>query len=435
MVQKKTSFFLYLLLVGGISFLLYPVFWGTRSFFAKRRWKRFWPPKKTLPQKNRPRVWVHALSLGEMYSAFPLFDELLEYSIELVCTTSTQSGMEAVQKAYADKLADIRFFPFDHPVAVLRTVADLDPDFFILVETDLWPFFMATLKQRKIPSLWVNVRISDKAFKGYSRLSSLMQPAINSFTGIIPQSVSDGERLEKLGVHPGILLPAGNTKGDRKEPDGNMEELAEVRKIIGTRTDDFIWICGSIHPGEEKFIAKALSNKQLQGEKIFCLLVPRYPEKSSSFFSSLEEEGISASLLSNGKPLEEEKVLIIDRMGILTDLYSLGDAAFVGGSLMPPIKGHNPLEPAMAGIPVMMGVHCEDFLDSFNGLLGVNAARTVKTPEDIAESLYFWIKHPDKRIENGNAGRVFAEMGKGTSKRAVQFVMDHLKEPHGEKAH
>ncbi|MDL2286242.1 hypothetical protein LJC24_02220 [Desulfococcaceae bacterium OttesenSCG-928-F15] len=427
-MRKRLFFLFYLLVSGGLSLLLYPLVMAlsSLSIIPKHVRKRFWPEKRPLPAKSRPRIWVHALSLGEMYSAFPLLDELQKYPVELVCTASTRSGMAAVQKAYSGKVADIRFFPLDHPLAVIRTMEDLDPDFFILVETDLWPFFMHRLTEKGIPSLWVNVRISEKTLKGYSRLSFLMKSAINAFTGVMPQGALDLERLKILGLFPEKILPAGNLKLDRKIPDSSRENIADIRDFLGDCTDRFIWICGSLHLEEIEFVAKIFSSKAFGERKTLCLLVPRYPDESPAFLAFLEKEGISASIVSEKEKLDTESVLIIDRMGILADLYSLGNAAFVGGSAAP-LRGHNPLEPAMAGIPVMMGTHHEDCLDSFTGLLEEGAARLIKTPEDAMQCLSFWMDNPEKRIESGMAGKNFVEKNKGATGRAVRFVMEHLR--------
>lgn len=417
----------YIFILGFLFLLVFPmmIFMPSRSLIPEHIRKRVWPKKKPLSSTNLPCVWVHALSLGEVYSAFPLIEELLRQPFRVVCTASTRSGMAALQEAFSERLAACRFFPLDHPLAVLRTVEDLAPDFFILVETDLWPFFMHTLKRKKIPGLWVNARISDKTFKGYSRFSFLMRPAMNVFSGIIPQGALDRERLQSLGVRPERILPPGNLKQDRKTlgPDG--KGTSEVRAYLGNLENSFVLVCGSFHLGEEKFLAHILSHEKIREKKIVCLLVPRHPEQAASFFASLNEEGISASIFSEGN-FNGEGVVVIDRMGILSDLYFLGDAAFVGGSILP-FRGHNPLEPAMAGIPVIMGPHYEDFMEISLGLFETGAAVLTRTPEKAAEYIQDWMEHPEKKIAAGKAGKIFAEKGRGTSRRAVRFVMDHLK--------
>jgi 3-deoxy-D-manno-octulosonic-acid transferase len=388
---------------------------------------RFWPDVGPLTQKDtRPCIWIHALSLGEMLSALPLVEALREKrpDIRLVCTAATRSGMEAAQKHLKNRVAAIHYFPLDHPLAVHRMLDALAPDLFVLVETDLWPYFMHALSRRKIPALWVNARISDKSLKGYARLSLLMGPAMTRFEAIVPQSPEDGLRLQRLGVGRERLLPWGNLKHDRAMPDPLNPDLEDVRAWILRRRPAFIWICGSLHPGEEPFVAKVLSHPCMEGRNLLTLVVPRHPEKSSEFETRFRSLGLEPWIFSRNPP-SEASLAILDRMGILNDLYALGHGALVGGSFVP-LRGHNPLEPAMAEVPVLMGPHREDFEESWQGLCAAGGGFGVKDADEMRERLLFWMDHPLEGREAGRAGRRFVLEGRGVVSVIVDWIGKRL---------
>lgn len=416
---------LYALLAGSLALVLLPFFFCLSLCFSlpPRFRQRFWPVSQPLHPKEGALVWVHALSLGEVLSALPLMEALHTVrGLRLVMTVSTRSGMEAATRALSGKVEALRYFPLDHPLAVSRILRDLSPDFFVLVETDLWPFFMYRLGRKGIPSLWMNVRISDKTLTGYARFSSLMYPAMARFRAVMPQSPEDARRLSCLGLPPSRILPWGNAKHDRALPDPRNPDLSELRCFIEKRRADFIWICGSLHPGEEGIVAQTLG--LLKNENLLTLVVPRHPDKSLLLEKGFAAGGQEAFIFS-AHPPEAASLILVDQMGLLADLYALGDAAFVGGSLVP-LRGHNPLEPAMAGIPVLMGPHTEDFTESWRGLCDRGAAFEIRDATGMADQLLYWMRHAGARQRAGDCGKAFVLEGKGAVARAVSFVLENL---------
>ncbi|MCW7754093.1 hypothetical protein OOT00_08845 [Desulfobotulus sp. H1] len=392
------------------------------SFFSPHVQQRIWPSRVSLPTKKGPLIWIHALSLGEVLSVFPLVDLLMEKrpDMQIFFTVSTRSGMDAAMDSLAQKVADIRYFPLDHPLAVNRMLKDVEPDVFILVETDVWPFFMRAIQKRNIPSLYVNARISQKTFAGYRRLAPVMGPALKAFHSVFPQSSVDAERLLALGLDPRVLEACGNMKHDRSLPDPEQSALDPVRTLIGRQSPSFVWVCGSIHPGEEQVVAEALRHRALEGRKILTFLVPRHPDKAVQFCESLQSMGLDACLLSS-LPKDNQRIVVVDCMGILKDLYGLGQAALVGGSFLP-LRGHNPLEPAMAGIPVVMGPGTEDFHESWQGLCEIGAGFPLKDGASLAARILFWMDHPEERTRAGLAGKSFVMRGRGTTLRIFQRI-------------
>ncbi|TYT75630.1 3-deoxy-D-manno-octulosonic acid transferase [Desulfobotulus mexicanus] len=398
------------------------------SILPQRFQQRFWPKKNLLPYGKGPVVWIHALSLGEVLSALPLVDLLSDEKpdIQIVFTASTRSGMEAAKKNLGCRGVEIRFFPLDYPMAVNRVLADLHPDVFVLTETDLWPLFMGAIRKRNIPSVFVNARISDKTFRGYLRLSCVMGPALKTFRAIIPQSSVDADRLLRLGVEGERIGLPGNLKHETSMPDPESPALSPVRNWLLQQQASFVWVCGSMHPGEESFLADVLTDARLKEIKIHTLLVPRHPDKTPLFEKMLQERGLGVQVLSRHSG-EKASVLIVDSMGLLKDLYALSHGALVGGSIIH-LRGHNPLEPAMAGIPVSMGPSSEDFAESWQGLTDAGAGFSVRTPEEMADILLLWINEEKKRKAAGEAGRNYVLRGRGAARRAFDLVCDLLGE-------
>ncbi|TWI64816.1 3-deoxy-D-manno-octulosonic-acid transferase [Desulfobotulus alkaliphilus] len=398
------------------------------SIFPPHFQQRFWPKKNLLTHGQGPVIWIHALSLGEVLSALPLValfsDERPD--IQIVFTASTRSGMEALKKNSGSRLADIRYFPLDHPVAVNRVLSDLHPDIFVLVETDLWPLFMGGIRKRKIPAIFVNARISDKTLKGYLRLSRIMGPALKTFRAIIPQSPVDAQRLLRLGVEAESIRSPANLKHDSSLPDPENPALAPVRDWLLQQTASFVWVCGSLHPGEEHFLSDVLTDERLGGAAIHTLLVPRHPENAPLFEKALQDRGLRVEVLSRHSG-EKASVLIVDSMGLLKDMYALSHGALVGGSIIS-LRGHNPLEPAMAGIPVSMGPSSEDFAESWQGLQDAGGGFSVRTPEEMADLLLLWKNEENKRKAAGEAGRNYVLRGRGAARRAFDLVCDLLGE-------
>lgn len=313
----------------------------------------------------RLTIWVHALSLGEVLSAIPLVNELEErFGREaLVFSASTLSGFETAGQRIAPLVRQVFFFPYDLLFSVALAVKRIDPDLVIVVETDLWPNFMDRLAAKQVPALLVNARLSDRATKGYRRIGPIVKPLLNAFQKICVQSHADAGRFQLIGARAEKVFVTGNLKFDMPHQPFTGRDLEFRQRLFQLEDTDRVLVAGSTHPGEEEVLLAGFGRLVKQWPNIKLILAPRDPERAGSVTNLAAGCGFNAATMS---ALEKQTsagpvaVIVIDQIGILAQAYALGDLAFVGGSLVA-AGGHNPLEPAACGKPVLFGPDMRDF--------------------------------------------------------------------------
>lgn len=331
---------------------------------------------KGLPA-GRPRIWVHGLSLGEVTSARALVRGLRETYPEalLIFSTTTTSGRRQAEAVIASDVDLLIAFPLDFYWSVNRFVELLAPDLFVMVETDLWPNFLAALKRRQVAAVLVNGRISAESLARYRRFPAFFAGLFNSFAYLAMQTGEEAANLAALGVAPEKLVTLGNLKYDarfeKSRAGGEAERFAGLLPLLSGRT---VWVAGSTHPGEEEVVLQTYSELRAQFPELYLILAPRNPGRVGEVGRLAAGLGLRAVLRSQAGA-DGGDLLLLDTMGELAGLYSLGSLAFVGGSLVPE-RGHNPLEPVLFGQPVMFGPHMEDFAEIADELLAVGAAGT-----------------------------------------------------------
>ncbi len=312
-----------------------------------------------------PTIWVHALSLGEVLSAVPLVQALEKRfgRDALVFSASTLSGFETAGQRITSSVRQVFFFPYDLLFSVVLAVRRVDPALVIIVETDLWPNFMARLAARQVPVLLVNARLSDRSTKGYRRVGPVVRPLLNAFRTICVQSSADADRFRLLGARADQLIVTGNLKFDIQTQSLTGHELESRRRLFRLDHSDRVIVAGSTHPGEEEVLLAGFGQLIKQWPAMKLILAPRDPERADLVKTLAAGYGLKAACLSDleGQPsASPAAVIVIDRIGILAQAYALGDLAFVGGSLVA-AGGHNPLEPAACGKPVLFGPDMSDF--------------------------------------------------------------------------
>jgi len=359
---------------------------------------------KGLPA-GRPRIWVHALSLGEVNSALALVRGLRDKYPEgvLVFSASTSSGRRQAE-AVIGPVADLHIaFPLDFYWVVNRFVRLLAPDLFVQVETDLWPNFMTVLRRREVAAVLVNGRISADSLANYRRFPQFFSGLFNSFTFLAMQTREEVANLSALGVVPDKLLTLGNLKYDllveKSVGDRVSAGFADLLPLLAGRT---VWVAGSTHPGEEDVILQTYSELRHQFPELYLILAPRNPGRVGEVGRLAAGLGLRTVLRSR-PGTEGGDLLLLDTMGELSALYSLGALAFVGGSLVPE-RGHNPLEPVMFEKPVMFGPHMEDFAEIAGELLAVGAAEQVNDWKEMVFLVAGWLADPGLRSAIGRSG-------------------------------
>jgi 3-deoxy-D-manno-octulosonic-acid transferase len=303
---------------------------------------------------------------------------------------------------------------------VERVVEGLRPRLFILVEGDAWPNLQWSLGRHGTPRLLVNARLSPRSFRRYNLAPALARELLGGFELILAQSEQDRQRLAGLGLGPAGLETGGNLKFDAAPEAVSAERCRELRQkwSLGDRP---VVVAGSTHPGEEEVCLQALERLGGRFEDLTLVLAPRDTRRGKELARLAEAWGWSACRISQGAPSEGCRVIILDRMGLLARAYGLGRAAFVGGSLVAQ-GGHNPLEPAVAGLPVIFGPHMEDFAGVAQGLERAGAAHTVHEPEDLAAWWELWLSDPDAAGKAGEAGRGLCRDNQGVVARTLDRV-------------
>ena len=370
-----------------------------------------------------PRILIHALSLGEVASAQGLVTALRRALPEagLIFSAATAAGEAFARRHLASAVDCFMPFPLDIPLSVNRLLNVVRPDLFVLVETDFWPNFLYALQQRAIPALLVNGRISDSSWRWYQRGRWLFGPLFRSFAVLAMQTEADARRLVSLGVPAERVLALGNLKFDTA-PLAAVEVID--RRQLGIATGSRVWVAGSTHEGEEEIIFRVMQ-RLLPRYPGMCLVVaPRQVERGAAVAALARARGLAVWRRSMGSPAGGQ-VLVLDSLGELARVYGLAELAFVGGSLVA-ARGHNPLEPAELGKPVVFGPHMEDFAEVSAALLRAGGARQVSEEEELFRVLDHWLAEPTVARQAGAQARLLVEAGRGGAARHVAVIKQLL---------
>ncbi len=410
---------------------LYNLCWGivTASLLPvtlnKHRFRKRWGLE--LPQRSlRKGIWIHALSVGEVLSAIPLVE-----SISSLCdrdigfTVTTQKGMEIAEANLKDKVELLDFFPFDFFWSVKRFVHHIDPLCFILVETDIWPFLLNFLHLKGIKCFWVNGRISPATYRRYSRFPWLIRSIFNCFEICMVQSEEDRKRLLRLGMDGNKVINTGNMKFDRDIDPLTEQEKREWRRLFRIGDKDIIWIAGSTHRGEEEIILDVFNRIRKKVPNLVLIIAPRNIERAYEIYQMGRDMGFNMVFRSKSPPAERGDVVIIDTIGELAKLYAIADIAFVGGSLVP-FGGHNLIEPASFGCPVISGPHVFNFKDISRALMDAHAGIMAKDKEELYSSVLRLIEEPRWREQVMESCCLFLYKNKGATERVVSLIRSRL---------
>lgn len=306
-----------------------------------------------LAGKARP-VWLVASSVGEVTIALKVIERLkLAIAAPVILSVTTPTGRARTLQAAVQPDA-VFFHPFDTAGNVRRTIERYDPRLVVLVETELWPALMEAAFERGIPVAQISGRLSEKSHRRYSALRSYFAPLIRRCSILLMQSAPDAERLRDIAGESAAIEVVGSIKEDYLPPDSEL--LREMQESLAAWSDMIVFTCGSTRPDEEPILCDAFVRLKKSNLNLRMIIAPRHLERVEEIKQILRSRGISYRLWTNSSLSGEVDVLILDTIGKLNAVYHLSQIAFVGGTLAP-IGGHNLLEPALAGCPVLHGPH------------------------------------------------------------------------------
>ena len=382
------------------------------------------------------RIWIHALSVGEVLSAQPLVKKLrlARPDIKLIFSASTKTGEELARKVMAREVDLFVPFPLDIYSIVQKFIALVDADMFVLIETDFWPNFLHSLDKNNTPAILVNGRISQNSFNRYQRFRFIFLPMFKTFKFISMQTVADAKKMIELGVNEDEVKALGNLKYDAVLPDTvgwdqEQRPTSFYRQQFGIAPEKIVWIAGSTHPGEEVFILSAYKRLSLLFPDLFLVVAPRDIERGLEIKEIAGKLGLTVRRRT--APFKDEEfpgapLLILDTMGELSRMYSFCNIAFIGGSLVPD-GGHNPLEPAAFGKPILFGPYMDDFTEISSDLLEKDAAIVCHDEDDIFEILKKLLGNDSLRKKMGEEAQALVLQHRGVTKRhieIIQFIID-----------
>jgi len=399
-----------------------------RTNFPERLGLRGVPPRT--PADGRPTVWVHAVSVGETLAAVPLL-RLLRRRIpdaRLAISSVTLTGRETAAKFLSGVTDEGFYFPLDLPGLCRRFLDRVRPDVVVIVETEIWPNFIAACGRCGVPVVVVNGRLSKRSFAGYMRLRWFFAPILRTLRTISAQTAEDAERFVALGAPREIVTVGGNLKFDVSPPEIAASPLSSL--LLREKAAGSTWIvAGSTHDGEETQILRAFLAAREGNPSIRLLLAPRHPERFDAVEELMHREGVSMirrTAIPDGAQRLPDPVLLLDTVGELSGAYAAADLAFVGGSLVPK-GGHNVLEPAWHGVATIVGPHMENFREIADAFLAGDALIRVTGEEELADRLTRFAADPGIYRETGRRAKELLETFRGASEASADAVLSALR--------
>ena len=314
-----------LIIICCFPFILFFAVTGNKRIIE--RFALFLPGERAQKQ----RIWIHALSVGEVISAVPLIEEIKRRypGKEIVFTVTTKKGLETARKETGGGV-EIIPMPLDFWWSVLKLIRHINPSFFILVETDIWPGLLSCLSGKKINRFLVNGRVSPKTGKSYKRFSFFIKQALNGFTLYMMQSELDAGRLIEAGINRRKIITTGNIKFDRERSALTDEERDEWMTKLFFDPDDDIWVAGSVHKDEDRMILNVFSRLEREFPKLRLILAPRNIEESDNIMKAVADMGQKCVLKTGLDEKSLPKILILNTIGELGRIYGLAKVSFVG---------------------------------------------------------------------------------------------------------
>lgn len=393
------------------------------------------PAQRDRPdQPDRPVIWLHAVSLGEVTAAVPLVRALARRYPEhrLVVSTVTETGREAVEQRLAG-IAEHCYAPLDFPWVVSAFVNRLNPRLYLFVETELWPNLLRTLRQRGVPTVLVNGRVSSRSFERQRRgvVRPLYRRMLESVSLCLMQSDRDAERIIALGADPARVHRTGNIKFDQPVPEVPANGSL-CRDVLRLAEGEELFVAGSTHPGEEEQLIACYQTLLQRFPALVLLVAPRHIERAPQVETMIRGKGLEVvrrSRLGADPPIPANatgpRVILLDTRGELATVYRFAALAFVGGTLIP-VGGHNLLEPAVWGKPVWFGPHTDHCQEVADLLIQAGGGRQVRDGEQLAAELAAHLDDRPSLARMGEAAQRAVLANRGALDRSLELIASVL---------
>ncbi|EGQ7903463.1 MULTISPECIES: lipid IV(A) 3-deoxy-D-manno-octulosonic acid transferase [Vibrio] len=355
------------------------------------RWKEHFGITPKLKSNDKP-IWIHAVSVGESIAATPLIKALKEQNPEqsILVTTTTSTGAEQIAKL--GDLIEHRYMPIDFGFAIKGFLKAVQPKQMLIIETELWPNTLHNVHKAGIPITVVNARLSEKSCQNYAKIQRLFNQLHPCLTQVLCQTDSDAERFERLGVEKKKLSVTGSIKFDIQISEQVKQQGQQLRAQLGN--DRPIWIAASTHKGEDEQVLDAHRQVLKSHPNALLVLVPRHPERFDDVFTLCQQQGFKTVRRTSTHAVETNtQVYLGDTMGEMLTLIGAADICFMGGSLIgDKVGGHNVLEPAALGVPIINGPSFFNFKEIVHEMKQNNLIKIVKNEDELARAIVALIK-------------------------------------------
>ncbi len=391
------------------------------TLVLRPRWSAGFHERLGLVGRTEPdRLWVHAASLGEVRAAAGLVEELWARGEAVFGSSSTVAGREAIRRSWPQTPGALA--PLDHPWSVEAALSRVAPRALVLVETELWPSWIAAAARRDTPIVVVSGRLSDRSFPRYWRMRSLLAPTFRRLLAVGARTPLDADRFTMLGVPADRVRLTGDLKLDPRK--GALSQSGGLEDRL---RDVSYFVAGSTHAGEEKAAIAALEHCESEGLSLALVLAPRYPERVEAVERQLKRSGrrvIRASSRGLSRVVAGD-VLLLDTLGELPSLYSGARVAFVGGTISP-LGGHNVMEPVQAGCPVLFGPHVQNVRRAVALLLESQAGECVPDGAALGRAVAEAVRNPEPARRRAARGRELLLEHRGSVERTVAMLDEVL---------
>jgi len=373
---------------------------------------------------SRP-VWIHAVSVGEVMATIPLLQEMKEryprQTIVLSTVTATGNHTAALKAHQADAVI---YFPFDYPFMVKRAIKRIRPRLFITMETELWPNFLREMKRNGIPSVVVSGRISNHSYRKYRSARLFFSRVLANIDAFYMQTEEDARRIISIGADSSRVITLGNLKCDQEVPLLTEGEKAHLYSTLNLRPGQNIFIAGSTHRGEEEMVLEVFKRLRESCADLTLILAPRHPERFgevAGLISRCRLDFVRKTELARQETEQRREVILLDTIGELSKLYSIGTVIFVGGSLVP-TGGHNVLEPVAYRKAVLFGPHMDNFQEIAGCLTESGGGLQVDDREQLFVKAKSLLDNESIRSDRGDKAFEIIARNQGTTRKTMEAI-------------